>query len=129
MYAPTRVSRGGAPASDIEDHARPPAARGLPDSQLVVGGALDLRPELVAGRIERLPPRHAADGVVTQLLNVQLAGEEAVHPQRHDERLQPAAEELFPSLPLDAEHAACAWLDALEIGHEPEHGEPRPLEE
>ena len=52
------------------------------------------------------------NGVITQLLNVQLAGEEAVHPERHDERLQPVAQELFPSLSLDAEWAARAWLDA-----------------
>src|SRR5262249_27385542 len=128
-YSPTRVSRSGATASDIEDHARPPATVGLPDRQLMVGDTLDLRMDLVPGGVNRLTPQGAAGNPVVHRFDLELAGEESVRSECHEERLEPVVQELLQALGVDAERSAFARPDPREVGDQPEHGEPRPLEE
>src|ERR1051326_2225253 len=75
--------------SDVEDEARPPPAVALAHGQLVVGDALDLRGEAMAGAVDALSASPATDGALRDRLHAELAERDLVGLQADEEGLQP----------------------------------------
>src|SRR2546422_2812970 len=115
--------------SDVENHAGRPAAVALLDGELVIGDGLDQTVEPVARAVNALPRGLATDRARVDDFHGELAGDEPRGLDANEEVAQEIVQKLFPPLGLDGDADPLAGLHGGEVHHEPQHGEPRALEQ